>query len=104
MDKLGLLADSQHGFSERRSTETQLILSIGDLAKGLDVGEQMDCILLDFSKAFDKAPHSRLRSKRGPKTMTWGTPEETVVAADDWPSSTTHCVRPSGRLVIQSWR
>ena len=52
--KLGLLANSQHGFRKRRSTETQLILSIDDLAKSLDVGELMDCILLDFSKAFDK--------------------------------------------------
>jgi hypothetical protein len=63
MDKLGLLADSQHGFKKRRSTETQLILSIDDLAKSLSVGEQMDCILLGFSKAFDKVPHSRLLMK-----------------------------------------
>ena len=63
IDILGLLADSQHGFRKRRSTETQLILSIDDLAKCLDEGEQMDCILLDFSKAFDKAPHSRLLMK-----------------------------------------
>ena len=28
------------------------------------------------------------RNKRGPKTVPWGTSEETVVAADDWPSST----------------
>ena len=41
MDKLGLLADSQHGFKKLRSTETQQILSIDDLAKSLDVGEQM---------------------------------------------------------------
>ena len=65
MDKLGLLADSQHGLRKRRSTGTQLILFIDDLhvAKTLDVGEQMDCILLDFSKAFDKVPHSRLLMK-----------------------------------------
>jgi hypothetical protein len=63
MDKLGLLADSQHGFRKRRSTETQLIPFIDDLAKSLDVGEQIDCILLDFSKAFDKVPHSRLLMK-----------------------------------------
>ena len=63
IDKLGLLADSQHGFRKRRSTETQLILSIDDLAKCLDEGEQMDSILLDFFKAFDKAPHSRLLMK-----------------------------------------
>jgi len=60
MDKIGLLADSQHGFRKRRSTETQLILSIDDLAKSLDVGEQVDCILLEFSKAFDKVPNYKL--------------------------------------------
>jgi hypothetical protein len=63
MDKLGLLTDSQHGFRKRWSTETQLIISIDDVAKSLDVGEQIDCILLDFSKAFDKVPHSRLLLK-----------------------------------------
>ena len=51
-------------FRKLRTTETQLILSIEDLAKSIDVGEQMmDCILLDFSKAFDKVPQSRLLMK-----------------------------------------
>ena len=63
MNKLGLLADSQYGFRKLRTTEIQLILSIDDLVKSLDVREQMDSILLDFSKAFDKVPHSRLLMK-----------------------------------------
>ena len=54
-----LLTDYQHGFRKRRSTDTQLILNIDDLARSVDVGEQVDCILLDFSKAFDKVPHNR---------------------------------------------
>jgi hypothetical protein len=33
MDKLGLLADSQHGFRKRQLTEIQLILSIDDFDK-----------------------------------------------------------------------
>ena len=33
---------------------------IQDLAKSMDLGEQIDLILLDFSKAFDKVPHERL--------------------------------------------
>ncbi|KAK3092025.1 hypothetical protein FSP39_024520 [Pinctada imbricata] len=58
-----ILTDFQHGFRKRRSTETQLILTIDDLAKSIDVNEQVDCILLDFSKAFDKVPHNRLLMK-----------------------------------------
>jgi hypothetical protein len=63
MDDHEILTDSQHGFRKRHSTETQLILSINDLAQSIDVGEQVDFILLDFSKAFDKVLHNRLLIK-----------------------------------------
>jgi hypothetical protein len=43
--------------------KTQLVLTIHDLAKALDSGDQIDGILLDFSKAFDKVPHNRLLMK-----------------------------------------
>jgi hypothetical protein len=52
-----------HGFRKRRSCDTQLVLTIHDLAKALDSGDQIDGILLDFSKAFDKVPHNRLLMK-----------------------------------------
>ena len=71
-----ILSDSQHGFRKNRSCETQLILTINDLANGLDNSQQIDGILLDFSKAFDKVPHRRLAAKlhhygvRG-KTLSW---------------------------------
>lgn len=58
-----ILTDSQHGFRKRRSCETQLLLTVNDLAKGLDKNQQIDGILLDFSKAFDKVAHSRLLQK-----------------------------------------
>ena len=38
------------------------MLTVEDLAMNLDHGNQMDMIILDFSKAFDKAPHQRLIS------------------------------------------
>ena len=59
----GILTDSQHGFRKRRSCETQLILTINDLAKGLEDKGQFDVILLDFAKAFDKVSHQRLPLK-----------------------------------------
>ncbi len=53
----------QHGFRSKRSTQTQLILTIDDLAKNLDVNRQMDMCMLDFSKAFDKVIHQGLMAK-----------------------------------------
>ena len=59
-----LLCPHQHGFRKNRSCETQVIgLIIDDLSKGLDGDIQIDVILLDFSKAFDKAHHTSLLKK-----------------------------------------
>ena len=62
-DQYHILHDAQHGFRKRRSCESQLLLTVQDLAKGLDEKSQIDAILLDFSKAFDKVPHQRLGLK-----------------------------------------
>ena len=58
-----ILTDAQHGFRQRRSCESQLILTVHDLAQGIEDQQQLDVILLDFSKAFDKVPHRRLLHK-----------------------------------------
>jgi hypothetical protein len=59
-DRLGILTNKEHGFRSRR---TQLIITIGSIAKSLANGEQVDVIVLDFCKAFDKVPHQRLLHK-----------------------------------------
>ena len=43
--------------------KSQLLTTVQDLASGLDNSQQIDAILLDFSKAFDKVPHQRLLIK-----------------------------------------
>ena len=63
LDAHGILTDAQHGFRRRRSCETQLILTVQDLAQGIEDKQQIDVILLDFSKAFNKVPHRRLLHK-----------------------------------------
>ena len=58
-----ILFDLQHGFREKRSCETQLIMLVDELAKNMQAKKQTDLILLDFSKAFDKVAHEKLLLK-----------------------------------------
>ena len=63
LDDHNILTDSQHGFRAKRSTETQLLLTINDISKQVDQNSTITMAILDFSKAFDKVPHQRLLSK-----------------------------------------
>ena len=58
-----ILSEKQHGFSKRRECETQLVMVVNDFAKILNNSQQVDTILLDFSKAFDKVNHRKLLMK-----------------------------------------
>ena len=58
-----LLRTSQHGFRKGRSCLTNLLTFLDRVTDGLDRGESVDVIFLDFAKAFDKVPHERLLRK-----------------------------------------
>ena len=45
-----ILTNAQFGFRKRRSSNTQLTVTLQDLASNLDVGGQTDVILLDSQK------------------------------------------------------
>ena len=45
------------------SCETQLLTTMNDLLQSYDKGQQTDVAILDFSKAFDTVPHSKLLHK-----------------------------------------
>jgi len=62
-EKNDILVDCQHGFRSKRSCETQLLNLTQELHNSLEDKEQVDMVVLDFSKAFDKVPHQRLMSK-----------------------------------------
>ena len=81
LDVHSILSELQHGFRKRHSCETQLLTALNDIALDLDHRQQVDVIIMDFQKAFDKVPHRRLLLKfrrygiRGENPwMDWGVP------------------------------
>jgi len=58
-----ILSNHQYGFRAGRSCNFQLLSSLDFYTKCINEEKDLDIILLDFSKAFDSVPHSRLLSK-----------------------------------------
>ena len=58
-----IITPLQHGFRAGFSCETQLILAVHDWATTLNNHGQVDAIMLDFRKAFDKVSHAKLIHK-----------------------------------------
>ena len=54
-----------YGFRPSHSCQAQLISIVEELQLALDCHQQVDLIMLDFSKAFDTVPHQRLLSFYG---------------------------------------
>ena len=57
------LSKDQHGFLNRRSCLSNLLVSLEEITALYDEGYPIDEIFLDLSKAFDKVPHQRLLYK-----------------------------------------
>ena len=58
-----LISSKQFGFVEKRSTNLQLLNVLKDWCDCLENKNSIDCIYLDFRKAFDTVPHERLLHK-----------------------------------------
>uniref|UniRef100_A0A803TVT0 Reverse transcriptase domain-containing protein n=1 Tax=Anolis carolinensis TaxID=28377 RepID=A0A803TVT0_ANOCA len=58
-----VIANSQHGFTKKKSCQTNLISFFDRVTSWVDTGNAVDVAYLDFSKAFDKVPHDLLANK-----------------------------------------
>ena len=63
LERYNILSEEQHGFRRGRSCETQLLGYVDEVSHELEGGNQVDTIVLDFSKAFDKVSHTLLLHK-----------------------------------------
>ena len=63
LESTNILTENQSGFREHRSCESQLLVTVNDIAKAINNKLQVDLAVLDFSKAFDKVAHARLLNK-----------------------------------------
>ena len=63
VDTHKILNHFQHGFRKQHSCETQLVNTVEDLARCLEERQQLDLLILDFSKAFDVVSHRLLLGK-----------------------------------------
>ncbi len=61
--KNNLISCHQHGFQERCPCVSQLLECLQDWMDGIDARDGVDVVYLDFAKAFDSVPHTRLLNK-----------------------------------------
>ena len=58
-----ILCREQHGFRKDRSCVSQLLGLMDEITHSRDKGRQIDMLVMDFAKAFDKVSHSLLTHK-----------------------------------------
>ena len=58
-----LFNNRQYGFISGRSTQLQLLKVLDKWTEALDEGYSINCVYMDYAKAFDTVPHRRLLHK-----------------------------------------
>ena len=94
VDFHNILNHFQYGFRTGHSCETQLINTIEDLAKGVNNRQQLELLILDFSKAFDVVGHKRRLLR---KLSCYGIRDLTLTWLEDWLAGRTHRVVVEGQ-------
>ena len=87
-----LLSSKQFGFLSGRSTTTQLLNYLNKCMEKIVNGEVVDCIYLDFAKAFDTVPHKRLLNK----LQAYGIKGQLLKWIEAFLTGRTHLVKVNG--------
>ena len=70
MRKNNFLSKKQYGFINGHSTTLQLLTVLDKWTEALDAGHSIDCVYMDYAKAFDTVPHRRLIYKLSTYSIT----------------------------------
>ena len=87
-------SDKQYGFISGRSSTLQLLKVLDEWTDALDEGYSVDCVYMDFQKAFDTVPHRRLLSK----VRTYGFNENMINWIEQFITGRTQRVRIDGEF------
>ena len=60
MKRNNLFSKKQYGFISGQSTLLQLLAVLDKWTEAIDMGHTIDCMYMDYVKAFDTVPHRRL--------------------------------------------
>lgn len=58
-----IICNQQHGFMQKRSTVTNLVVFLNKCLNSLESCQEVDCVYTDFSKAFDQLSHEIIKFK-----------------------------------------
>ena len=62
-EQQNILRPEQHGFRRGHSCKSQLLGFVDEAAEAMEIGCQVDVLIMDFSKSFDRVCHSLLIHK-----------------------------------------
>ena len=65
LERYNLINESQHGFRHNHSCCTQLLSHIDFIFSNSIEGSEVDCVYIDYAKAFNKVDHGLLIKKLG---------------------------------------
>ena len=92
MKRNNFFTRKEYGFISGRSTALQLLEVLDKWTEALDLGYSIDCVYMDYQKAYDAVPHKRLHNK----LTSYGIHEQLIAWIDNFLSNRVQQVGVNG--------